>query len=77
MKCNYKGRADNIVRSTRPINKERDAHEQAIKEIVISGKCINCPYLEKCKTSRSFKFPKDALCMKRKDEILSESRNAP
>lgn len=75
MKCNYKNRTSNIVHSTRPINKERDAMEQAIKETVISGKCINCSYLEKCKTSRNFNFPKDALCMKRKDEILNGHDN--
>lgn len=76
MKCNYKRREENIVHSTLPINKEHDALEQAIKETVVSGKCINCSYLENCKTSRSFKFPKDALCMKRKDEILKEGNNA-
>lgn len=75
MKCNYKNRTSNIVHSTRPINKERDALEQAVKEVILSGKCIECPDLEKCKTSKSFNFPKDALCMKRKDKILKEWDN--
>lgn len=42
----------------------------AVSEAVLNGECNKCQSLSECCTNEFFKFPTDAYCMKRKNEIL-------
>lgn len=44
----------------------------AVREAIMLGKCAQCPDLVKCSTDKNFKFPPNAFCMVKKQEILKQ-----
>lgn len=51
---------------------EKNAEGLAISWAVNSGACDRCRWLVDCENDDSFRFPKEAPCMKKKAEWLNE-----
>lgn len=56
------------------IPKGKMTEAMAIQRAVISGACNKCQHLKQCEKDETFKFPKDAECMKIM-RILNNSKN--
>lgn len=54
------------------LNMEKQAEGCAINWAVYSGACKRCGHLKRCENDRSFTFPTEAPCMKKKQEVLRE-----
>ena len=47
----------------------------AISQSVVSGECFKCLYYKRCSSDRTFCFPPDAPCMKRKRRLMESGED--
>lgn len=65
-----------ITMFDRPYPADKQMEGQAVSWAIVSGACNKCRHLRRCSSDRSFSFPEDAACMKKKRELLGGVVNA-
>lgn len=61
---------NNILIFGKAYIRDKQAEGVGVNWAVVSGACNACPYLARCESDRSFKFPEDAACIGKKNEVL-------
>lgn len=66
---------NNVVILDKPYSSDKVAEAIALAGALMDGDCTACAYLPQCERDRNFKYPEDAVCMRRKQEILADWKN--
>lgn len=66
---------NNVVILDKTYSADKIAEGRAIQWAIFSGTCDKCEHLGQCSNDKSFVFPQNAPCMKKKSEFLKEREN--